>query len=808
MAQGSGGNTITQRIALDGGKEVQDQLQQLGSAGEQAFKQIAAAAEVPNSNLSSLSNAANTLKSSFHSVGESFKPLGDSFKNLGNSLGHFKESMVNLGEQVLPHFKEVAAIAVGASIAGFVELAKSSAEAAEQIKRNAELTGLSTLNYQALSNAAAKAGIGQDEFTQALTRVNRSLGESLVQAKEKVISVGQEIAQGVSAAGVTVLNAHAQVTSKLVGDIDETFKAIEPAAQKVFQLEQDAAAKFPGVVPQSLTSIRQLLVENGQASESFRKSLVALGVILPPKTLVEALERMRDAGGDLNLRIAQLGVKTQEVGPTGALQMRPLEAILVDLSKAFEHIPNAADRAQQAQALFARSGLRMLKVLQQVREGTAGVAEEFAKMNVPIDAFALEEGAKLHAAFVDMETALSNVKNLFILAFSPVLTPLLEAVTAAVTANATAIIAWARGIAEDGKPAVEDLIKLLQGAGTADLKTDFAKNLVETVKALRDVATGAVAAFGILVQAMDAVAAVINSIFGTEITGKALAIAAVIFTLAGGFTTLAAIIGVVTAAAGVFIAAFTTIPGLIVTNLVLAAALIAENWDRITAGYQAVVKALDDATETFIGFWTEKWQLLSTAFSKITGDLLASWNAFIDGITAGVNTALGALNWLGQKIASLVNDLANLFSEAGSGDVSLEGKARGGMVRGRGTGTSDSVPIMASSGEWVMRAAAVRKYGAGFMHAVNTGQLLPSRVDLSGLTSAFSGLRPSLKFAGGGMVPSVAGGGGGGRNLTLVLDGQQFQASADDAVIDSLTRTARRRQITSAGRKPGWYGGG
>lgn len=45
--------------------------------------------------------------------------------------------------------------------------------------------------------------------------------------------------------------------------------------------------------------------------------------------------------------------------------------------------------------------------------------------------------------------------------------------------------------------------------------------------------------------------------------------------------------------------------------------------------------------------------------------------------------------------------------------------ARGGMVRGPGTGTSDSVPAMLSNGEFVMRASAVQRHGAGFFHALN-----------------------------------------------------------------------------------------
>lgn len=49
--------------------------------------------------------------------------------------------------------------------------------------------------------------------------------------------------------------------------------------------------------------------------------------------------------------------------------------------------------------------------------------------------------------------------------------------------------------------------------------------------------------------------------------------------------------------------------------------------------------------------------------------------------------------------------------------------ARGGMIRGAGTATSDSIPARLSNGEFVMSAAAVDKFGAGFMSAINSGRV-------------------------------------------------------------------------------------
>lgn len=74
----------------------------------------------------------------------------------------------------------------------------------------------------------------------------------------------------------------------------------------------------------------------------------------------------------------------------------------------------------------------------------------------------------------------------------------------------------------------------------------------------------------------------------------------------------------------------------------------------------------------------------------------------------------GGSGWLGA--------LLGMFS--GGGGFGGEGSplASGGMVLGPGTGTSDSVPIRASNGEFVVRAAAVRQYGPDLLHAINQGR--------------------------------------------------------------------------------------
>ena len=52
----------------------------------------------------------------------------------------------------------------------------------------------------------------------------------------------------------------------------------------------------------------------------------------------------------------------------------------------------------------------------------------------------------------------------------------------------------------------------------------------------------------------------------------------------------------------------------------------------------------------------------------------------------------------------------------------VEGYASGGYISGAGGPTSDSIPAMLSNGEYVMRAAAVDKYGVGFFNQLNQMQ--------------------------------------------------------------------------------------
>lgn len=134
------------------------------------------------------------------------------------------------------------------------------------------------------------------------------------------------------------------------------------------------------------------------------------------------------------------------------------------------------------------------------------------------------------------------------------------------------------------------------------------------------------------------------------------------------------------------------------------------------AATQATVAATPDTTPATAPTTTgrsrkEIWKDIEDIRDKI-------FNAerYIANVTkAGqLDKAAGATQKLGTYIAKR-GELIDQYNAAKF--------ATGGFVRGAGSSISDSIPARLSNGEFVMQAAAVSKFGAGFMSAINSGRI-------------------------------------------------------------------------------------
>ena len=134
-------------------------------------------------------------------------------------------------------------------------------------------------------------------------------------------------------------------------------------------------------------------------------------------------------------------------------------------------------------------------------------------------------------------------------------------------------------------------------------------------------------------------------------------------------------------------------------------------WERLKAGAQAA------------------WQ-------SLVAGVAATWDAIASAWNAGVERVIGYLTKLRDFAVGVWNAIVDAAKRAFGAQQQAAGAATlvavalrgGGPVFGRGTATSDSIPAWLSNGEFVVRAAAVRKYGLSLLHSLNRMRLDPERI--------------------------------------------------------------------------------
>lgn len=125
------------------------------------------------------------------------------------------------------------------------------------------------------------------------------------------------------------------------------------------------------------------------------------------------------------------------------------------------------------------------------------------------------------------------------------------------------------------------------------------------------------------------------------------------------------------------------------------------------------------------------------------------WESSINARVSGYSDVTNLANAIGNVVSKTVDIIANV--------VMPDGFATGGRISGPGSGTSDSVPILASNGEYMIRAASVRKleskYGSGILDYLNRMGEIPNR-RVSSTVEQYR--RDSYAYATGGRVRSIS----------------------------------------------------
>ena len=895
--------TLSQRIALTGGDEIQAQLVSIGKAGERAFARIKTAAEGANqpqkllaASMARVKTAAVSLRATSDRVGRSFRTLRRGGSRLVSVLGRIVRRMGLL-----------AAAAAGAA-AAVAAVARSGAAVADQAAKTAEGLNLTIEELTRLRFAATQSGLTVEQFETALNFLNTKVAD----ATKKLAAQGDQL--GTQPA---LWAAAQEAVSKNSAALDDQTKSTGRAAQALKLLGiklRDPSLQFPA-----------------QAAT---------------RTLAQF----------------QAGLKSFN---TAARDVRPTFDIFLDLADAFKAFPDGIEKAGLAAALFGETlGRKMLPFLNLGSEGIRELLNEADKVGATITQQQGDIGSELINAQGRLAASIKGLKDEIGLLFAPALTRAAERQTETIITYRKELLSLVNGIIPKAVALVEDLIAALSGRD-ADVRAKFILTARDAIIVFAKDAKAAFEniikpAFDGLFALLDRVAVAVNEVFGTDLTGRQIAIAAVVAQLIGVFNLL----GAAALAASVLIAA--EIPGVITKAKELFDVLFGSSGEQVggdvlafgdnLTDFQrevlklkaAVLEFVADAKAGFLSFvadvtsaftdilfpvfrgvlkifdqiaeginfifgtdFTGRSILIATAVAGFIGFLAAIGGALsalaagiiiIKGVIPVILVAVKAIAFVaavvtqallgialipaaiavavGLAVAAIIifwddikaaaqsawdfvtglwSDLADVlggfaedaadalvsafksavdrvgrllrnlgraaaaafkaakealgFKSGGSSSSSSGFSLGGGPLRGPGTKTSDSIPARLSRGEFVMRAAAVDRYGSGLFAALNSLRLpkvpgfsLGGLVD--GVNASLASLAPMPAFATGGPALAAApAGGNAGRPVTIVLDGQRFDLSAEDSVADSLTRTALRQQRHSAGRKPGWFGG-
>lgn len=233
-----------------------------------------------------------------------------------------------------------------------------------------------------------------DQTRQAFASVKGNL-EGLSSAASKVNGLLAGLGTALSVAGLIAAGKHALDT-----------------ADNLSKLSQKT-----GISVESLSLLKPVAEQSGVSLEGLAKGLQKLATA------------MIDAAGGSKEQVetfARLGVSVKDA----AGQLRPTEAVLLDLADAFAAMPDGAEKSALAVKLFGKSGVELIPFLNQGRAGIEALKLKFKELGLEISGDTARAAEKFNDTLDTVKQALQGIAMKVAEAALPALQKLADALVA------------------------------------------------------------------------------------------------------------------------------------------------------------------------------------------------------------------------------------------------------------------------------------------------------------------------------------------------------------------------------------------
>ncbi len=146
--------------------------------------------------------------------------------------------------------------------------------------------------------------------------------------------------------------------------------------------------------------------------------------------------------------------------------------------------------------------------------------------------------------------------------------------------------------------------------------------------------------------------------------------------------------------------------------------------DNVSRIFSGLVTTISGVFTLISGILTGDGDKIRKGFEKIFSGLGNMIAGFLNQAIDNLNQFLRSLNSIGDQIQKATGVNVSDIPEI----PKIPTFAKGGLVTGQGTGTSDSIPAMLSNGEFVMNAESVRKFFP-ILQAMNSNRPASNQTD-------------------------------------------------------------------------------